>query len=133
MQMYIDYLNDHRKASFCNGCDVLMKLDDGSELPAHLQHLARASGLCKAMIDDGVLSGTTTSEKAILPLTDCSRATAIRLLSALYSKWPIQHVTKESWEAISSVAHKLDMKVQLCVLSHGYAIPLVLSSETIIA
>ncbi len=126
MQKYLYYLRDHNDPSFCSGCDVLLRLDDGSELPVHSQHLAQASGVCKAMLDDGVLSGTLTSEKVILPLTDCSRATAISLLSALYSRWPIQHVTKESWEAIGSVAHKLDMNVRLFVICYRCAIFLVL-------
>ena len=87
---------DYRNPSFVTGCDALLKLDDGSKLPVHLEDLARASKVCEAMLDDGVLSGTSTSGKVNLPLTDCSRATAIGLLSALYSRWPIQHITSTS-------------------------------------
>ena len=91
MQKHYTYLEEYRK-SFLKGCDVLLKLDDGTELPTHSHNLARASKVCEAMLDDGVLGGTSTSEKVILPITDCSRATAISLLSALYSRRPIENI-----------------------------------------
>ena len=118
MQKQYNYLRDHRRSSFGSDCDVLLKLDDGGELPAHSQHLARFSKVCQAMLEDGVFSETSTLEKVVVPLTDCSRATVISLLSALYSKRPKDHISKKSSIGMFCLAHKLDIKVPV-LIRHG--------------
>ena len=100
--------------------DVLLKLDDGSELPAHSQYLDRFSSVCASMLDDdGPLSCASVSEKGHLRLTDCSRATAIKFLSALYStqQYDYLKMNKDSCMAIAGLAHKLDVEVYL-LLKH---------------
>ena len=106
------YLADAPEA-FAKTCDVLLKLDDGSELPAHSQILARFSSVCASMLDGGPLSSASTLQKADVPLIDCSRATAISFLSLLYSTQQFEHMRKnvDSSMAIASLAHKLDIKV----------------------
>ena len=106
---------DGTPETFAKSCDVLLRLDDGSELPAHSQVLARLSNVCASMLDDGPLSGASTSKKTTLPLSDCSKATAINLLAVIYSAQPTQHIESDSAMALASLAHKLDMKV--CCIS----------------
>ena len=93
---------------------MLLRLDDGGELPAHSQILARYSGVFASMLD-GPLSDTSAIKNATVPLSDCSRATAISLLSVLYTgpSQPKEHIKWESSMSIASLAHKLDMKVHL--------------------
>ena len=71
--------------------------------------------------DDGPLSSASASEMAHLPLSDCSRATALGLVSELYSPQQYDYLKKnmdsEFCMAIASLAHKLDMAVCL-LLSH---------------
>ncbi len=108
--------------SYVKRCDVLLKLDDGSELRVHSGTLARFSNVCASMFDDdGPLSSASASEMAHLPLSDCSRATALGLVSELYSPQQYDYLKKnmdsEFCMAIASLAHKLDMAVCL-LLSH---------------
>ena len=81
---FYTYLNDCPD-DFVKSFDVLLKLDDGSKLPAHSQTLARFSGVCAGMLAGGPLSNISASKKATLPLSDCSTATVISLLSVLYA------------------------------------------------
>ena len=99
---------------FVRCCNVLLKLDDGSELPAHSQYLARFSSVCAGMLDDdGPLSSASPSKKAHLPLTDCSRTTAVKLMSVLYSTEQHAYIKKnrDCCMAVAGLAHKLDMEV----------------------
>lgn len=98
---------------FVRCSDVLLVLDDGSELPAYSQTLARFSSVCAGMLADGLLSNIGASKKAALPLPDCSRATVISLLSVLHAapSQPTEHITADSSMAIARLAHRLDMKV----------------------
>lgn len=105
-----DYLGGTPE-SFAKSCDVLLKLDDGSELPVHSQVLARLSTVCADMLDDGPLSYATASKQATLPLTDCSRDLVINLLTVVYSVQPIEHINIDSCTALAGLAHKLNMKV----------------------
>ncbi len=105
---------DDAPENFAERCNVLLKLDDGSELPAHSQLLARFSSVCADMhADDGPLSFASCSKKAYLPLTDCSRATAISFLSVVYSTQQFEQVKtkKENRIEIALLAHRLDMEV----------------------
>ncbi len=112
---YLDGLAD----SFVKSCDVLLKLDDGSRLPAHSQILARFSKVCASMLDeDGPLSSASASNKALLPLTDCSEATATKLLSMLYSPQQYDYLRqdRDSCMAIASLAHDLEMEVSFSAI-----------------
>ncbi len=108
--VYLEYI----PKSYAKNFDVLLKLDDGSELPAHAQILARYSKVCADMLDDGPLSAASAVNKVELPITDCSRDTAVSLLNVLYSPArPTEHISLESSMDLASLAHKLDMKVYL--------------------
>ena len=63
----MSYLDD-TPDSFAQTCDVLLKLDDGSELPAHSQILAQFSSVCADMLNDGLLSGASNLAKAKMVL-----------------------------------------------------------------
>ena len=99
--------------AFAKSCDVLLKLDDGSKLPAHSQILARFSGVFASMLDGGAWSDISATKKATVLLPACSRATATSLLSVLYSgpSQSMDHITKGSSLAIARVAHRLKMEV----------------------
>ena len=43
---YLDWTPE----AYIKRCDVLLKLDDGSELPAHAEFLARFSKVCASMM-----------------------------------------------------------------------------------
>ena len=108
------YLDDAPEG-FKSCCDVLLKVDDGSELPAHSQILAKYSSVVADMLSDGPLCRASHLEKASLPLTDCSRATAISLMAMLYSgpRQAIHHIREDTSMQIASLAHKLNIKVLL--------------------
>ena len=103
------------------GCDMLLELDDGSELRAHSQILARYSSVFADMLFHGPLYRASHLEKVSLPLTDCSRATAISLMTMLYSGLfqPIHHITDNYSMQIAGLAHKLNIKV---VFSSRYVV-----------
>ena len=105
---------DDAPENFAKSCNVLLKLDDGSELPAHSQILARFSSVCADMHDDdGPLSCASCSKKVHLPLTDCSRATAVSFLSVVYSTQQFEQIkkSKDNRMEIALLAHKLNMEV----------------------
>ncbi len=101
---------------FDKSCDVLLKLDDGSEVPVHSQILARYSSVCANMLDDeGPLSSASVSKQAHMPLTDCSRAAVVSFLSVLYSNQQYEYIKKnrDSCMVIASLAHRLDNEVHV--------------------
>ena len=108
----LTYLDDCSE-EFVRSCDLLLKLDDGSVLPAHSQILARYSGVFASMLDGGPLSDISATKKATVPLSDCSRTAASSLLSVLYTGpcQPMEHIKWESCMLVANVAHKLDIKV----------------------
>ena len=110
MDAKYEYL-EGRPEGCLKSCDVLVKLDDGSELPVHSRLLALYSNVVADMCDDGPLSTATAKKKAKLPLTDCTRAAAIMFLKVVYSKETITHINQATGLAVASIAHKLDMKV----------------------
>ena len=108
----VPYLADAPEG-FAKSCDVLLKLDDGSYLPAHSQVLARSSSVFANMLDDGPLSSALAKAKATVPLSDCSRATAVTLLTGVYSPQhrDFMNKNKQTGIVVASLAHRLNMKV----------------------
>lgn len=51
MQAAQKYAYCEGHSGLLNSCDILLKLDDGSEIPAHSQILARCSGVFADMLD----------------------------------------------------------------------------------
>ena len=96
-------------------CDVLLLLDDGSDLLAHSHILARESSLFADMLGDGLLSDHAAVRMTALPLTDCSRTTATRFLVALYNNTLSDYIWRRKEQPMlnASVAHQLDMKILL--------------------
>ena len=105
--VYFDGIAD----SFVQCCDVLLELDDGSELPAHSQILARFSEVWASSLKKH--GPASASRKAHLELEDCSRATAIGLMSVLYSPQQYDYLRKnrKSCMTIARIAYKLEMEV----------------------
>ncbi len=96
-------------------CDVLLLLDDGSDLPAHSDILARENGLFADMHSDSLMPERTTVRMTALPLTDCSRSTAIGFLAALYDDSLSEYIWKRKEHAMLNaiMAQQLDMEVLL--------------------
>ncbi len=87
-----EYSYTHKRPELLRISDVVLKLDDGTELPAHSHYLAWVSSKYSAMFRNGPLFGASALKKAVLPLTDCSKATVISLLLIVYQAYPIEHV-----------------------------------------
>ena len=70
--------------------------------------------------DDGPLSSASRSNKACLPLTDCSGLAAVRFLSVAYSTQQFEQIRKirDSGMEIARIAHKLNMEA--CDLVRQY-------------
>jgi len=95
-----------------NSCDIILNLDDGTQLPAHFQVLARYSKVFSDMLDGGPLSSASSSSKIGLPLSGCSENEVIKFLSAIYSARPYKHINKELALPVAELAHKFGMKVK---------------------
>ena len=94
-----------------DSCDVLLKLDDGSELPVHSQVLARCMSVFSGMVAEGPLSKASAKEVVSVPFSDCSLEEATQFLSAIYSVDPWKHITKASALSISRLSHKYGVEV----------------------
>ena len=98
-------------------CDVLLKLDDGTELPVHTRVLARHSIFFRDMLDlgeAGPLSGASATCKIEVPLTDCPREVASGCLSIIYSLPSMSQaslLSKVLLLSIARLAHKSNMEV----------------------
>lgn len=92
-----------------NSCDRLLKLDDGTRLPAHSPVLARFSPVFAGMLDEGPLSGGSAKSKVDVPLSGCSLDEAM-----LYSADPNKHLIASPFATVK-VAHKYGMQVIYCV------------------
>lgn len=98
-----------------NSCDIVLKLDDGSALPAHSQIIARFSQVFADMLDGGPLAAALGSAKVDLPLSDCSKEDTLTFLSVIYSPNPRRHIEETSALSTARIAHKYGMKVGLCL------------------
>ncbi len=96
-----------------NTCDVLLKLDDGTELPVHSQVLARCIPVFYGMMDSGTLSATSVLNKVSVPFSDCSVEEAKHFLSAIYSFRAHDHIDKDCALSIARLSHKYDVVVRL--------------------
>lgn len=94
-----------------DSCDVLLKLDDGSELPVHSPVLARCMSVFSGMVAGGPLSNASATDTVSVPFSECSLEEATQLLSALYSVDPSEHITKTSALSISRLSHKYGVEV----------------------
>ena len=103
-------------AGFGTCCDILLRLDDGTELPAHTQILARHSKIfCDMLQDDGgALISASALKRIVVPMTDCSQDTATAFLSAVYSsQLNTENLGETSALPVAGLAHKYEMKVSL--------------------
>jgi hypothetical protein len=80
-------------------CDMLLKLDDGSVLPAHSLVLARCSHVLLWHVHQGPLASASAQNKPAVPLMECETNVAIKLL------------TEASALPVAGVARKYGMKV----------------------
>jgi len=109
-------------AGFGTCCDIMLRLDDGTELPAHTQILAWHSEMfCNMLQDDnGALISASALNRVVVPMIDCSRDTATAFLSAVYSSQLKTGKIDETFALpIAILAHKYDMKVSLHLLRPG--------------
>lgn len=96
-----------------NSCDVLLKLEDGTELPAHSQVLARCMPVFSGMVDGGPLLQASPSNVVSVPFGDCSSEEAGRFLSAVYSFRAHEHIDEHSALSIARLSHKYGVEVSM--------------------
>ena len=109
--------------SLHQSCDIVLKLDDGTMLPAHSQVLARHSDFFSDMLaidDGGPLSGASASKKITLPLKECTKEVTIKLFSVLYSMKACNYLVDATGFVVARLGHKYGMQVclQTCKQSH---------------
>ncbi len=110
--MAVDYRNlKEGPAGLLATCDILLSLDDGSELPTHSQILARCSPVFNGLGEEGILSKSSSADKVVLPFSDCSREAAIDFLVAIYSLRPHEVIKEASALSTARLAHKYGVKV----------------------
>ncbi len=96
-----------------SSCDILLKLDDGGELPAHSQILARYSTVFTDMLATG--GGPLSWQRKVdVPLENCTREAAVDFLTVVYSPYPSKHINEASALPVARLADKYGMKVCLC-------------------
>ena len=95
-----------------NSCDILLRLDDGKELSAHSQILARCMSVLTGMIDGGPLSSASAANVVNVPFSECSLEEAKRFLSAVYSCTPSKHIEDTSALPIARLSHKYGGEVR---------------------
>ena len=97
----------------CESCDILLSLDDGSELPVHSPVLARCSPVFHGMLAEGTLvkSKVTAESRVIVPFSECSREEATSFLSVIYSLRPHEHLDKTSALSVARLGDKYGVKV----------------------
>ena len=96
--------------SLASSCDIVLVLDDGVRLPAHLPVLARLSPVFSDMLDDGPLSRASRDSPVEVPLSECSTDEAIHFLSVLYSVNGSKS-TGAAHLSTARLAHKYGMQV----------------------
>ena len=67
--------------SLAKSTDILLKLNDGIVLPAHLQVLVQRSQVFSDMLDEGPLSSASRQNPDHSAASDCSKEDAIKFLS----------------------------------------------------
>lgn len=103
-----------------NSCNILLKLDDGTKLPAHSPVLARLSPVFAGLLDGGSLSGASREHKVELPMNACSRAEAISFLSVLYSASPDKRIDQASAISTARLADMFGMQVLFYTTSESF-------------
>ena len=109
-------------------CDVLLKLDGGSELPAHSQVLARCmSVVSDMMVAGGPLAKASAENVVRVPFGECLLEEASRFLSAIYSSRASEHIDEGSALSIARLSHKYGGEVRssqigLIIYVHVYSL-----------
>ena len=93
-------------------CDVLLKLDDGTELPVHSHVLARCMSVFSGMVAGGPLSKASAENVVSVPFSECSAEQATRFLSAIYSFKASEYIDNESALSIARLSHKYGVEVR---------------------
>ena len=94
-------------------CDVLLKLDDGTELPVHSQVLARCMPVFSGMVAaGGPLADASAKNVISLPFSECSLEEANRFLSATYSYKASEYIDEGSAFSIAQLSHKYGWEVR---------------------
>ena len=110
MEENYGYLMEGSEGLF-ESCDILLILDDGSDLPVHSQVLARCSPLFHGMLNEGTLSSASAAKKIILPFSGCSREEATDFLSVIYSLRPHKYIDVTSALSIARLGDNYGVKV----------------------
>ena len=104
------YLGE-RPEDFIKSCDILLSLDDGTELPVHSPVLARCSPVFRGMVAEGTLATAGKGKPVTVPFSECSREEATKFLSVLYYLKPHEHINKASALSIARLGDKYGVKV----------------------
>ncbi len=91
-------------------CDILLKLDDGSMLPAHSQVLASLP-VFAGMLEEGLLSSDSATNDVSVPFSGCSVEEACQFLSAVYSCDAQEHINNGSALSIARLSNKYGEEV----------------------
>ena len=96
-----------------DSCDILLRLDgqEGNLLPVHSLVLARCSPVFRGMVKEGILTSKSTSEKVLVPFSDCTREEAISFLSIVYSVRNYKHVDQAIALSVARLGDKYGVKV----------------------
>ncbi|CAL5225856.1 g8639 [Coccomyxa viridis] len=97
-------------------CDILLKLDDGTELPAHIQVLARCMPIFDDMLAGGPLAKASMTNVVRVPFSDCSLEEARHFLAAIYSIEASEYIDERSALSRARLSHKYggEHMVRLC-------------------
>ncbi len=87
-------------------CDILLKLDDGTELPAHIQVLARCMPIFDDMLAGGPLAKASVTNVVRVPFSDCSLEEARHFLAAIYSIEASEYIDERSALSSARLSHK---------------------------
>ena len=94
-------------------CDVLLKLDDGKELPVHSQVMARCMPVFSGMVAaGGPLSKASAENVVSVPFNECSLEEATRFLSAIYSSQALEYIDEGSALSMARLSHKYGGEVR---------------------
>ncbi len=94
-----------KPAGLARSADVLLVLDSGEELPVHSAFLTAHSNLFCDMLS----VARKSAEKAKLPVTDCSKDSAVALLNYIYDTGFGDREQVDKAQEIVHLADKLGM------------------------